>query len=443
MKTFPKGGIHPKAMKLTADTPIRRLQTPPLLTIITSQCIGAPSKPIVKMGEEVAKGQMIAEAGGFVGAPLHSPVAGTVKKLDKVRDAQGLWRDAIIIEPTAETEAAEQMQSVEQISESVVEAVNEAASTPADIIRMVGDAGVVGLGGATFPTRVKLSVPDGKHADMLIINGAECEPYLTCDDRLMREQAEKIVKGITLLAEALGQVQIIIGIEENKPEAIEAMRGAAMPEMRVEVLKKKYPQGGEKQLIKAVTGREVPDGGLPIDVGCIVDNVATAYAVADAVAGVPLTERVVTVTGDGVENPGNFLVKIGTPISAILDAAGGLPENAGKVVAGGPMMGRAVSNLEAPSTKGLSGILVISEEHAMRKAVEPCIRCARCVEACPMGLEPYLYMPMAQNKRWEDVKHHGAMSCIECGSCSYVCPAHRPLLDYIKLSKSEIKKNKI
>lgn len=435
MKTFRKGGIHPPEYKLTAGKPVVKMPVPAELRIMLSQCIGAPAKPVVKPGEHVEAGQLIAEATAFVSAPLHSPVAGTVRKIEPTRTPQGIWQDSIVIETDkdAAEEYAPQPRSQEEVD----------FLSPEDIINIVGSAGIVGQGGAAFPTKVKLSVPKGKHADTVLINGAECEPYLTCDDILMRCEADNIARGTLLIMKAVGARECIIGIEENKPEAVLAMKEAAAryEYMRVEVLKKKYPQGGEKQLIYAATGRTVPAGALPIETGCIVDNVATAYAVYDAVYNRRnLTERIVTVTGKSLANPGNYLVKNGTPLSAIIDFAGGLPENTGKVIAGGPMMGRAISTLESTATKGLSGIVVLSEAESLRKAEGPCIRCARCVSACPMGLEPYLLMLQGVNQMWDDMAEHGVANCLECGCCSYICPASRPLLDFIKLGKQELRK---
>lgn len=434
MKTFRKGGIHPDGSKLTSEAAVIAIQMPAELALPLSQAIGAPSKPLVKAGDTVQRGQMIAEAGGFVGAPVHSPVTGTVKKLDRVHTPQGQWQDAIIITPDTEAQDTDPAPLTAEEAEAL---------TPAEIVKAVGDSGIVGLGGATFPTRVKLSPPEGKVPDTIIINGAECEPYLTCDDRLMRTGAAEIISGTRLIMRSVSVSRAIIGIEENKPQAIAAMRDAAAPysDIEVIVLKKKYPQGGEKQLIQALTGREVPAGGLPVDVGCIVDNVATAYAVHQAVVmRRPLTCRIVTVTGPSLQRPGNYLAPFGTPLSALIEAAGGLPEDTGKVIAGGPMMGRAVSCLDAPSTKGTSGILVLPQEMSSRRDAGPCIRCGRCVDACPMGLEPYLLMLHAVHSRWDDACSRGVMNCIECGCCSYSCPSSRPILDHIKLAKMNLKK---
>lgn len=436
MKTFKKGGIHPHDNKLTADCRTERLAGGPEYRIMLSQSIGAPSKSLVKVNDHVEAGQMIAEAGGFVGAAIHSPVSGTVKKLEPTRSLQGFWQDSIVI-----VADDEQPLGADLYDDTPV--VLPDAITPQEIIDAVAAAGVVGLGGATFPTRVKLTVPEGKKAELIIINGAECEPMLTCDDRLMRERPRKIIEGARLLMMAVGAKGCIIGIEDNKPEAIAAMRDANPYRESIEIvaLKKKYPQGGEKQLIEALTGKRVPAGGLPIDAGVIVDNVATAYAVCQAVCqGIPLTERIVTVTGDSLARPGNYLVRIGTPVSRLIEAAGGMPDEDCKVIAGGPMMGRAISQLDSPTTKGLSGIVVISGKNQYRREQQPCIRCGNCVSRCPMGLEPYLFMLQGEMEMWEEMAEHGAANCIECGCCSYVCPASRAVLDYIRLGKSEIRR---
>lgn len=434
MKTFNKGGIHPPEYKLTADRQIEELPLPEEFRVMLSQCIGAPSKPTVKVGEIVEQGEKIAEAGGFVGAPIHSPVNGTVVKIEPTRTPQGLWQDSIVIKPDLENPDKE----FEKRQPGMVDMME-----PHELLNIIGESGIVGLGGATFPTRVKLSVPLGKKVDTVIINGAECEPYLTCDDRLMQEEAEKIVLGTMIIMKITDAPEGIIGIEDNKPAAIAKIEEAIKPysRLRLEVLQKKYPQGSEKQLIYALTGKRVPAGSLPIETGCVVDNVATAYAIYDCIYNNrPLFERIVTVTGDGFSNPGNFKVRNGTPLSFILDFAGGIPEETGKIIAGGPMMGRAVSSLEATSTKGLSGLVAFNESRSMRRPMQPCIRCAQCVSACPMGLEPYLFMMQAQNEIWEGMNAHGVMNCLECGCCSYICPSNRPLVDMIKLGKANLRK---
>lgn len=432
-------------MKLTAGRPIQPTAAPREVRLLLSQHIGAPAKCVVKVGDEVAAGQMIAEAGGFVSAPVHSPIAGKVKKIDLVRDAQGLWKEAVTVEalPPAEGEKAPVM---DFDSAAPLRTDDEiAALSPKDIIDIVGNAGIVGLGGAAFPTRVKLTIPEGKKAEVFIINGAECEPFLTCDDALMRRYPNEIVAGLRYLMKAVGAPKAFIGIEANKPEAIEALQHVTMtiPEIDVVPLRTRYPQGGEKQLIQAVTGRVVPAGGLPIDAGAVVDNVATAFAVYRAVRfGEPLMKRVVTVTGVSVKEGGNFIAANGMDTSALIDRAGGLPGNTGKVIGGGPMMGRAMSNLEAPLVKGSGGILIVPERDSLRSEPGPCIRCCRCVMACPMSLEPYLLQTLGEFDSPEEARDAGVLNCMECGCCSYVCPSSRPIVDYIRLSKLQIRKLK-
>lgn len=436
MRTFRIGGIHPAECKLTRERAIKAFSYEGALSVVLGQSIGKPAKAVVKPGETVAEGQLIAAADGMLSANVHSPVNGKVKKLDRVHTPQGYWADAIIIEPSG---AEDEVAAIEHRTRTRREVMS---MTPEEIIAAVREAGVVGLGGATFPTDVKLRVPQGMHAECVIINGAECEPYLTCDDRLMREQERKVALGAEVLMRAVGVSRGVVAIEENKPEAIASMRKAVaeVDGLHVEVLKKKYPQGGEKQLIAAVTGREVPGGALPVAVGAIVDNVATAVAVYDALySGKPLTGRVVTVTGD-ISGGGNYLVPLGVPVRELLDRVGVTITDDMKVIAGGPMMGRAVSSLDAPTTKGLSGLTVLYGD--TRRQEEPCIRCGACMNACPMGLEPYLFIALARRGRWADMRSAQVMNCIECGSCSYICPASKPLLDFIKLGKGEVRKLK-
>jgi len=436
IKTFRIGGIHPKANKLSTNAPITEIATPPVLTLFLSQGIGAPSRPVVKPGDAVHTGQLIAEAGSFVSATLHSPVNGTVKKIDSVKNAEGRPMPAIIIEHNPE----------DDFTPDYVYTDPDKLS-PQDIIQRVRNAGIVGMGGAAFPTHVKLSVPDGEKAETVLVNGAECEPYLTCDDALMQVRPDAILRGTHILMRAVQVKQGIIGVEENKSEAITRLKSEQYKllnthlqdeykDVRIETLKKKYPQGGEKQLIDACMKRQVQTGKLPISEGAIVDNVATVCAVCEAVElEKPLTHRIVCVTGPAVARPGNYLAPIGTPVSTLIEAAGGVPEGTGKIISGGPMMGRAICNLDAPITKGMGGILLLPEEESHRHEPEPCIRCAKCVDACPMGLEPYLIARLSANSLWEDTRQEHVMSCIECGSCMYVCPSYRPLLDYIRQAK--------
>lgn len=442
LKRFKKGGIHPNPMKLTAGSPVRPTEAPSEVRLLLSQHIGAPAKCIVKPGEEVNAGQKIAEASGFVSAPVHTPIAGKVKKIELIRDAQGLWKEAVIIEGMVAEDGASR--KIDFDESHPVRNVEEAVDLPPeDIINIVGEAGIVGLGGASFPTRVKLTIPEGKKADFFVINGAECEPFLTCDDALMRRYPAEIVSGVRLLMKAVGAPKALIGIEANKPQAISAMTRAAsrFPHIQIETLRTRYPQGGEKQLIEAVTGRIVPAGGLPIDAGVVVDNVATAFAVYRALCfGEPLMKRVVTVTGVSVEKGGNFIAANGMDTSALIDLAGGIPENTGKVISGGPMMGRAMSDLNAPLVKGSGGILLMPVKDSGRRDVAPCIRCCRCVSACPMSLEPYLLQTLGEFDLPLEAKEAGVLNCMECGCCSYVCPSNRPIVDYIRLSKIQLRK---
>ena len=434
MKTFPKGGVHPSENKLSGAKPVEALPLPEVVTVPLAQHIGAPAVAKVAKGDKVLAGQLIAEAGSFMSANIHAPVSGTVTAVDLQPNGQGIRQMAI----TIKREGDEWAEGIDR-SRTLV---RECTLAPQEIIAKIKDAGIVGMGGATFPTHVKLSVPPGKKAEALIINGVECEPYLTSDHRTMLERGEELLVGVTILMKAVGVQRAYIGIENNKPDAIAHLARLAGSYRGIEVvpLKVKYPQGGEKQLIAAVTGREVPPPpALPIDVGAVVCNASTTVAVYEAVQkNKPLVERVVTVTGKGVKEPKNLLVRMGTPISTLLDAAGGLPGDAGKVINGGPMMGRAMVNLEAPVTKGCSGITVMSGRDAVRREASQCIKCAKCVAACPMGLEPYYLSKMTQKKGWDELEAQMITSCIECGCCQSTCPAYLPLLDWIRLGKQTV-----
>ncbi len=435
LKTFPVGGVHPPENKFSKGKKIETLPLPKTVTIPTGQHIGAPTKVVVKRGDEVKVGQLIAQAGGFVSANIHSSVSGKVKKIDEVFDSSGYRRTSIIIDVAGD----EWMETIDRSDELK----KDITLSKEEIVKKVSEMGIVGLGGATFPSHVKLSIPDGKKAEHLVINAVECEPYLTADHQLMMEKGEEIMVGISVLMKATGVNKAIIGIENNKPDAIEHLTKLSNNYNGIEVvaLKVQYPQGGEKQLIKAVLNREVPSGGLPLDVGCVVQNVGTAFAVYEAVQkNKPLFERVVSVTGKSVKQPSNFMVRVGTSTDVLIEAAGGLPEDTGKVVSGGPMMGKALSRTDVPITKGSSGVLIFKEEESKREKINPCIRCAKCVTVCPMGLEPYLLMTVTEKQNYEKVEEERALDCIECGSCSYTCPATRPLLDYIRLGKAEVGK---
>ncbi|MCT4603347.1 MAG: electron transport complex subunit RsxC [Marinifilum sp.] len=433
LKTFSIGGIHPAENKLSAESAIQVLPIPQMVSIPISQHIGAPATPVVKKNDEVKVGQLIAKSSGFVSANIHSSVSGKVFKVDDIMDASGFRRTSIIIK----VEGDEWLEHIDR-SEDLVK---EISASKEEIIKRVGDAGIVGLGGATFPAHVKLSVPPGKTAEVLIINAVECEPYLTSDHRIMLEKGDEVLVGTQILMKALEVNKAIIGIENNKPDAIAHLTKLAANYEGIEIcpLKTQYPQGGEKQLISATIKREVPSGALPIEVGAVVQNVGTAFAVYEAIQkNKPLIERVATITGKSLKNPSNWMFRIGTPVKDIIEAAGGMPEDTGKIVGGGPMMGKALSSVDVPLTKGSSGLLLLPREETARKATKACIRCGKCVSVCPMGLEPYLLMVCADQKNYERLEKDAVMDCIECGSCSYTCPAHRPLLDYIRLGKGKV-----
>ncbi len=433
LKTFSLGGIHPPENKFSAGKAIEVLPVPSQVFIPIAQHIGAPATPVVKKGDTVKAGTLIAKSSGFVSANIHSSVSGTVFKIDEIVDASGYRKTAIIIN----VEGDEWEEDIDK--SSVLK--KEISDSPEDIIKKIADAGIVGLGGATFPSHVKLSVPPGKTCEVLILNAVECEPYLTADHQLMLEKGEEIMVGTQILMKALKVNKAIIGIENNKKDAIDHLTrlSSDYPGISIEALKVQYPQGGEKQLIDACIKRQIPSGKLPIEVGAVVQNVGTTVAVYEAVQkNKPLIERVVTVTGKSVSKPSNFLTRIGTQINGLIEAAGGLPEDTGKIVGGGPMMGKALTTTDVPVTKGSSGILIIKNEEAKRKKVQNCIKCSKCISVCPMGLEPYLLMTVSDKAIWDKAEEGKIMDCIECGSCSFTCPANRPLLDYIRLGKGKV-----
>ncbi len=433
LKTFSIGGVHPHGNKLSAGQPIVTAEIPKKAYILLGQHIGAPAKPIVAKGDMVKVGQKIAEAAGFVSAAIHSSVSGKVAKIDNVIDASGYPKPAVIIDVTGD-EWEESIDRTDTI-------VRECSLSPEEIVKKIADMGIVGMGGACFPAQVKLTPPPAFKPECVVINGAECEPYLTADHSLMLAHPEEIMVGITILMKAIKVNKAYIGVENNKPDAIEALKAAAKSYSGIEVvpLKMKYPQGGEKQLIQAITGRYVGSGALPISTGALVQNVGTAYAVYEAVQkNKPLFERVVTVTGKSVKTPSNFLARIGTPVQQLIDACGGLPEDTGKIISGGPMMGKALVNTDVPTAKGTSGITIMNTKDAKRGEVHPCIRCAKCVSACPMGLEPYLIAQLAEHGEFERLEKEDVMDCLSCGACQFTCPANRPLLDFIALGKAKV-----
>ena len=436
MKTFPIGGVHPSDNKKWSKTKaIEKMELPDVVTIPLAQHIGAPATAIVAKGDKVKVGQKIAEATGFMSANIHAPISGTVTAVDLQPNGQGLRQRMI----TIKREDDEWAEGID-LSTDLVKECNLSSS---EIIARIKEAGIVGMGGATFPTHVKLSIPEGKSAKILIINGVECEPYLTSDYRTMLERGEQLIVGTRILMKAVSVDKAVIGVENNKPDAVKHLRkllGKEAKDIVVMPLKTQYPQGGEKQLIAAVTKREVPaPPALPIDVGAVVCNASTAVAVYEAVQkNKPLVERIVTVTGKQVKDTKNLLTRFGTPVSALIEKCGGLPEGDVRVLNGGPMMGRPMSNLTTPVMKGCSGITIISGKEAQRGEPSACIKCAKCVEACPMGLEPYLLAKQAKKKAWEAMEKNDIVSCIECGCCQFTCPANIALLDHVRLGKQTV-----
>jgi electron transport complex protein RnfC len=442
IRTFRIGGIHPKENKLTHEVVTKMAALPKQAIFPLSQHIGAPAKPIVQKGDKVKVGTMIAEAGGFVSAPIYSSVSGTVFKIDTAIDATGYRKPAIIIN----VEGDEWEESIDR-SDILEQVKDHPELTPEAIVELIKTAGVTGMGGAGFPTFIKLCPPPTAKAECVIINAVECEPYITADYRLMMEKPDEILVGLELLMIAAKVKTGYIGIETNKPAAIELLTkkcvekfGSSEYEVEVVPLKQRYPQGGEKQLVDAVIRRQVPaPPAIPVNVGAIVQNVGTAFAVYEAVMKhKPLFERYTTVTGKQLQSPGNFLVRMGTPMKELIEACGGMPEGDNKLLAGGPMMGKALTSSDVPICKGTNSVTILSGEEARRTEPMPCIRCAKCVGACPMGLEPYLLAKLSEVKNWERAEQEDIVSCIECGSCQYTCPAHRPLLDNIRQGKQTV-----
>jgi electron transport complex protein RnfC len=431
LKTFRLGGIHPKENKMSASSPIEVMDFPKRAVIPVSQHLGAPANVVVKKGDMVKTGQLIAKGEAFISANVHSPFTGKVFRVDQVLDSSGFRRTAVIID-VQEDEWLEGIDNTKEIKKDIT-------LSPKEIVDKIHDLGIVGMGGATFPTHVKYMVPEGKNVDYLIINGVECEPYLTSDHRLMLEHGEEMMIGVKILMMALKVKKCIIGVEANKPDAIAHLRDIAekYQGITVEPLKVQYPQGGEKQLIDALLRRQVPAGKLPLDVGCVVNNVGTCYAVYEAVQkNKPLIERIVTVTGKTVKKPSNFLVRIGTSVSMLIEKAEGDLESSGKVINGGPMMGKALVSVDVPVTKGTSGILLMKKSESKREKETNCIRCSKCTSVCPQGLEPHLLKILSNQQENEACEQERIMDCIECGSCVYTCPAHIPLLDYIRMGKA-------
>ena len=437
LKTFSMGGVHPEENKITAEVATVVAPLPQQAIFPLSQHIGAPAKPVVNRGDKVKVGTLIAEANGFVSAPIYSSVSGTVLKVDTAIDATGYRKPAIYIN----VEGDEWEESIDR-SETLETLDKHPELTPEEIVNRIKVAGVTGMGGAGFPTFIKLCPPPTAKAECVILNGVECEPYITSDYRLMMEHADEILVGLDLLMKGAKVERGYIGIEDNKPEAIKLFEQKTANDPRIEIvaLAKKYPQGGEKQLVDAVINRQVPaPPAIPVNVGAIVQNVGTAYAVYQAVMKhKPLFERYTTVTGKQLKNPGNFLVRMGTPMRELIDLCGGMPEGDNKVLAGGPMMGKSVVSTDVTVCKGTNSITILTDADAHRKAAQPCIRCGKCVSACPMGLEPYLLATLSSFKEWEHLEAEQVTSCISCGSCQFTCPSHRPILDNILQGKGVV-----
>ncbi|MFC1559909.1 electron transport complex subunit RsxC [Candidatus Margulisiibacteriota bacterium] len=430
--TFP-GGLHIEEHKDTKDRPIETLTPPKKVIIPLCQHLGAPVEPLVNVGDEVKKGQRIGDSERYVSAPVHASISGKVTAIEPHLVCSGAQVMSVVIESDGKDEAHENVKPFPPLD----------TLSKRDIRNIVRGAGIVGLGGAAFPTRIKLDPPHDKEVDHIILNGSECEPYITCDHRIMLEQSSEILFGLKAIMKPTDAKSAIIAIENNKPDAIKMFEELTAKEdnVRVAALKTKYPQGGEKQLIKTLTGKEVPSGGLPLDVNVIVQNVGTAAAISEAIrTGMPLIKKVITVTGDAVKKPGNYKARIGMTIGEVLEQCGGFSKEPRKVILGGPMMGVAQYSLDVPVTKNVNCIIALSDKYVETYEEQNCVRCAKCVDTCPAYLQPLRLTEYAKKERWDDAKRIGAMDCIECGLCSYVCPSKIELVHYIKLAKDEIKK---
>jgi electron transport complex protein RnfC len=428
LRTFGGGGVHPHDFKsLTNEVSIRNAPIPPEAVIPLQQHMGAPAECLVEAGDEVREGMLIGRAPGVFSANVHASIPGKVKEIREVYLATGMPSKAVVVEFEGEFERGGN------------EPMPWQDKDPRELLGLIREQGIVGMGGATFPTPIKFTTREGSPVEYFVVNGVECEPFLTADHRLMLEKTGSILEGVEIVRRILSPRHVLIGVEENKPDAIEVLRGEIArrsADIEVVVLKTRYPQGDEKQLLKALTGREVPSGGLPLDIGSVVSNVGTVYAIYEAVVlGKPLIERIVTVTGPALASPANFKVRIGTPVGNLLEECGGFSAKPGKIVAGGPMMGFALADPGVPVVKGTSGILALSERQSRPVLQTPCIGCGRCIAACPFGLSPTSLYKWIEHREYSEAMAAGLMDCKECGCCGFVCPAHIPLIQGMKLGK--------
>jgi len=435
--TYPKGGVHPPDRKeASSEKPIKNALIPQTLVVPLSQHLGKPAELLVEPGEEVREGMLLGKSSGFISAPVHSPVPGKVKEIKDVYLPNGIKTKAVVIEMEGEFDRSGKEQKRREWK----------GMSSSELLDIITENGIVGLGGATFPTNVKLSIPKGKKAEIFIVNGVECEPYLTIDNRLMLEKTEELLEGIEIIRTILQPERVAIAIEDNKPEAIRKVQETVDSRgMQIEVipLKLKYPQGDEKLVLKSITGKEVPSGGLPIEIGAVVSNAGTVFSIYEAVVyGKPLIERFVTVSGGAIKNPSNLKVRVGTPIGDLIEECGGFTQVPAKIVVGGPMTGFAVYDLDTPVIKGTSGVLALTAKEVNSAARTNCISCGRCIQACPMGLNPTTLFKKVDHLLYDEALDLGLMDCRECGSCGFVCPAHIPLVQGIKLGKRMARKKK-
>lgn len=433
-KDFFRHGVHPPEFKeLTAQERTRRIPFPEEVVLPLAQHIGAPSNCIVKVGDSVERGDVLAEAGGFVSVPVHASASGTIKSIERQPHPNGSWSEAITIAVDPWSAQAPRPRMIPDWKEEL---------SPEQIVKAIQDGGLVGLGGAAFPTHVKLSPPDDQQIDLILLNGCECEPYLTTDHRAMVEFPDRVLLGTRIMMKALDVCKAVIGIERNKPDAIEILRAKVPADLDIEILplEVKYPQGAEKMLIKAVTDREVPEGGLPMNIGVVVQNVASVATIAEIFeTGLPLVERILTVTGHGVKKPRNLIVPIGTKLRDVIAACDGFTQDAAEVIMGGPMMGVAQGNLDAPILKGTSGVVVMNRQEADPQATYPCIRCGHCLDACPVFLDPQMLGSLGLHRDYDSMMEHHLSTCMLCGCCSYVCPSRIPLSHIFGVAKASLR----